>query len=115
MEKAGWLLIVVGVLLIVVKTVVDYWIAHSPKEVAPPTQGAFSAAKVRLPDLKDVAELLKGSTRRGDSVGDPGQSCSVELCRGSCRRAYALMPQGRTLLNAFPREPSRVPRASKRI
>lgn len=59
MEKAGWLLIIVGVVLIVVKTVVDYWIALSPKQVAKPSEGEFSAAKVGLPDLKDVAELLK--------------------------------------------------------
>jgi hypothetical protein len=51
-EKAGWLLIVVGVLLIIVKTVVDYWIALSPKEAARPTEGRFSAAKVGLPAFR---------------------------------------------------------------
>lgn len=59
MEKAGWLLIIVGVLLIVIKTAIDYWIALSPKQVVTPSQGEFSAAKVGLPSLIEVAELLK--------------------------------------------------------
>lgn len=72
MEKAGRLLIIVGILLIVVKTVVDYWIALSPKEIPPPTQGAFSAAKVGLPDLNDVAELLKAPHGAGIALVTTG-------------------------------------------
>ncbi len=99
MEKAGWLLIVVGVLLIVVKTVVDYWIALSPKEVAPPTEGAFSAAKVGLPDLEDIAELLKAPHGAGIALVITGAvlllaSAGVDVSFGGSASTPAPTPTG---------------------
>lgn len=56
MNKAGWLLIIVGLALIVTKTLLDYWIILKPKQ----GRGARAlAADVALPNLKDLAELLK--------------------------------------------------------
>lgn len=56
MNKAGWLLIIVGLALIVTKTLLDYWIILKPKQGS---GGRAIAADVALPNLKDLAELLK--------------------------------------------------------
>jgi hypothetical protein len=57
-QKAGWFLIIVGTILIVVRSVLDWVMLLKPRPAQTPT-GAVSALTVGLPDLGKVAELLK--------------------------------------------------------
>jgi hypothetical protein len=58
MTKAGWVLIIVGLALIVTKTALDYWILLKAKTDEGGSQRGLLNS-VTLPDLSALAELLK--------------------------------------------------------
>lgn len=60
MTKAGWVLIIAGLVWIFAKSAIDYWIALKPKQqTVEDARRAVSPMNVGLPSLGEVAELLK--------------------------------------------------------
>jgi len=79
MNKAGWVLIIVGGVLVVIRSLADLWILLKPKKEGDEAAGIAALAGVDL-SLKDLADLLKAPNGAGIALVITG---AVLLLAGS--------------------------------